>query len=79
MRLVKIIQKEKSTIEVYSNDISQNEQYKNLSLVYNLILKISNNRKNKGEFTNFFYSEKELKLLGKSDEYTFIDNKNNQQ
>lgn len=73
MNLIKKIRNGNTDIEIYSSDISEEEQKNNLSNLYNVINKIADNQRNTGNnVDNWFYKEKEINNMKKSNTYKFI-------
>lgn len=73
MSLIKKINNGKSTIEIYSSELSETEKKANLVNLYKTINNIANNQRAKGNnVDNWFYSKQELESMKKSGKYNFL-------
>lgn len=73
MALIKKYQNGKTEIEIYSSEISIEEQKNNLINLYKTINNIAENQRQKGNSVNgWFYSKKELQQMKESGKYNFL-------
>lgn len=70
MAFIKKIKNRKSTIEVYSSNLTKEERKENLICLYQTIYKIVEQRQN--AFDTWFYTKEELDIMKKSGNYDFL-------
>ena len=75
MSLIRKINDGNSVIEIYTSELSIEEQKKNLINLYQIINEISDNQEKKGINTSdWFYTQQELQEMRKSGQYKFLKN-----
>lgn len=73
MSLIKKIKNGNAEIEIYTSEISKEEQKENLTNLYKTINQIADNQREKGNnVDNWFYSKKELEKMKESGKYNFL-------
>lgn len=73
MSLIKKIKNGKAEIEIYSSDLSKEEQKNNLVNLYKTINQIADTQRSKGNDVNdWFYTKNELEKMKKSGKYNFL-------
>lgn len=73
MALLKKIKNGNAEIEIYTSDISKEEQKENLTNLYKTINQIADNQRAKGHnVDNWFYSKSELEKMKESGKYNFL-------
>lgn len=73
MSLIKKINNGKSTIEVYSLELTKEEKKENLIHLYKTINDIADSQREKGNDVNdWFYTKSELEKMKESGKYNFL-------
>lgn len=73
MALLKKIKNGNAEIEIYTSEISIEEQKENLTNLYKTINQIADSQREKGNnVDNWFYSKKELEKMKESGKYNFL-------
>ncbi len=73
MALIKKIKNGNTEIEIYTSEISKEEQKENLNNLYKTINQIADNQREKGNnVDNWFYSKSELEKMKESGKYNFL-------